>query len=209
MLMNVLTSLIAVILLALIPFIGIELIGLDVVLGIVIPYIALALFITGITLRILIWTKVPVPFNITTSCGQQKTLPWFKSSPLESPHNIFGVIGRMLLEILIFRSLLRNTSSEVKHNPGSGPKVVYRTSIWLWLGAMAFHWTFLIIVFRHLRFFTEPEFPLVGFIERLRRLFTDWLPYYIYYGIHFSRCTMLPLFATHRYSATALHLSRI
>jgi nitrate reductase gamma subunit len=36
-----------------------------------------------------------------------------------------------------------------------GAKLAYGEAKWLWLAGMAFHWSFLFILIRHLRFFTE------------------------------------------------------
>jgi nitrate reductase gamma subunit len=58
----------------------------------------------------------------------------------------------MALEILAFRSLFRNTRLEYR----DGPKLAYEWEKWLWMAALAFHWAFLIILVRHLRFFTAP-----------------------------------------------------
>ena len=77
----------------------------------------------------------------------------------------------MLLEILVFRSLFRNTKSELKDG-----KLVYGQNIWLWLSGLAFHWTFLIIVLRHLRFFTEPVIFFVPYIQNLDGLLEIGLP---------------------------------
>ncbi|MEW6216003.1 MAG: sulfate reduction electron transfer complex DsrMKJOP subunit DsrM, partial [Nitrospirota bacterium] len=44
-------------------------------------------------------------------------------------------------------------------------------SKWLWLAALAFHWTFLIILIRHLRLFTEPVPTLVKQIESMDSFF--------------------------------------
>ena len=63
-----------------------------------------------------------------------------------------AVIGRMALEVLFFRSLLRNTKVEMVGEK----RLVYATDLSLWLGAMAMHWSFLVILVRHLRFFTNP-----------------------------------------------------
>jgi nitrate reductase gamma subunit len=95
--------------------------------------------------------------------GQQKSLDWIKHSKLESPVTTLGVIGRMLLEVLLFRSLFRNTKVELK----KGPKLVYGSSRYLWLGALAFHWAFLIIVLRHFRYFSEPIPAFVPFLQGL------------------------------------------
>jgi nitrate reductase gamma subunit len=67
----------------------------------------------------------------------------------------------MALEVLFFRSLLRNTKAELV----DGRRLVYRTDIALWLGGMLMHWSFLIILIRHLRLMTEPVPGFVSFLE--------------------------------------------
>jgi len=57
----------------------------------------------------------------------------------------------MALEILLFRSLFRNTRAALRNDP----KLVYIESKFLWLAALAFHWSFLILLLRHLPFFVE------------------------------------------------------
>ena len=64
-----------------------------------------------------------------------------------------AVVGRMILEVLLFRSLFRNTSAEVS---SVGPRVTYFSSKWLWVFALTFHYCFLVIFIRHFRFFIEP-----------------------------------------------------
>lgn len=140
--------------------------------GIVIPYVAIVIFAGGVIYRVMKWAKAPVPFRIPTSCGQQRSLPWIKSSPLDNPYTIWGVIGRMALEVLCFRSLFRNTKTELRN----GPRLSYGTNIYLWLGALAFHWSFLIIVLRHLRFFTDPVPGFVHLLESTDGFFQIGLP---------------------------------
>ncbi len=123
--------------------------------GVGVPYLAVAVFVGGFCFRVFQWAKVPVPFRIPTTTGQQKSLDFIKSDAVEAPHNTAGVIGRMLLEVLIFRSLLRNTRMEVQESE-QGAKVVYNSNLWLWGFGLAFHWCFLFIVVRHMRFFLEP-----------------------------------------------------
>jgi nitrate reductase gamma subunit len=120
--------------------------------GVIVPYAAVTTFLVGVSYRVVRWSLSPVPFRIPTTCGQQKSLPWIKASWLENPYRTTGVIFRMLLEILLFRSLFRNTKAELRQ----GPRLIYGESKFLWLGALAFHWSFLFIFLRHLRFFTEP-----------------------------------------------------
>ena len=98
-------SLLAVIVLVVISWFGVKTVGLESLFGVVIPYLALAVFVIGIVYRVVEWAKIPVPFQIPTTCGQGKSLPWIKASNLEAPYNIWGVIGRMALEVLLFRSL--------------------------------------------------------------------------------------------------------
>jgi nitrate reductase gamma subunit len=61
----------------------------------------------------------------------------------------------------LFRSLFRNTRAELH----PGPRLVYGEEKWLWLAAMVFHWSFLIVFLRHLRFFLE---PVPGFVLALQ-----------------------------------------
>ena len=170
--MNVFLSLVAVGVLILLAWFGVGSAGLNYLFGVIIPYAAIAVFIIGFVSKILSWARVPVPFRICTTCGQQKSLPWIKSSKLESPHNIWGVLGRMALEVLFFRSLFRNTRSELKE----GPRLVYTPSKWLWAAGLAFHWTFLIVFIRHFKFFAEPVPQFVMIIESLDGFFQVGLP---------------------------------
>ncbi len=144
------TAMIAIVLLLVLPL-GASAAGWTGFLTVVIPYAAFTLFMIGFVYRILLWAKSPVPFRITTTCGQQTSLPWIKNNPLESPSNLWGVIGRMALEIFLFRSLFRNTEVKIV-----GGRPVTGSAKWLWFFGLLFHWSLLIILFRHLRFFSEP-----------------------------------------------------
>lgn len=154
---------IAVVILAAVAFLGVKAANLQVLFGVVIPYAALAVFLLGFTLRVLKWGRSPVPFSIPTTAGQQKSLPWIKQNKLDNPSSTLGVIGRMALEVFLFRSLFRNTKTELRE----GPKLAYGSEKFLWMAGLAFHWTFLIIVIRHLRFFTETLLPVIGIVESL------------------------------------------
>ena len=160
--MKVLLSLVAVLILAVVAILGAQVeVMRSYLFGMLLPYAAIALFIGGFIYRVVNWGKSPVPFRIPTSCGQQVSLPWIKSAQIENPHTTAGVIGRMALEVLFFRSLFRNTRSEVVE----GPKVIYGGSKWLWAAAMAFHWTLLVVLLRHLRF-SFNEVP--GFVRAIQ-----------------------------------------
>jgi nitrate reductase gamma subunit len=141
-------------------------------LGVIVPYAAVATFLVGVSYRVVRWSLSPVPFRIPTTCGQQKSLPWIKAGWLESPSRTAGVVARMALEILFFRSLFRNTKAVLRQ----GPWLTYGESKFLWLGALAFHWSFLIIFVRHLRFFMEPVPRPVLALEKLDSLFQVGAP---------------------------------
>lgn len=132
--------------------------GWQTLFGIIIPYIAIIALLAGFVFRILKWARSPVPFHIPTVAGQEKSLPWIKNSYLESPSSTGGVIGRLLLEVLLFRSLFRNDRVELKRSE----RLIYSNKRYLWLGGLAFHWSLLVILLRHLRFFTQPVlFPII------------------------------------------------
>ncbi len=110
-------SLIAVIVLFLLAYIGVEAAGLQILFGIVIPYVALLVFVIGFVNRVIGWARSPVPFRIPSTCGQQKSLPWIKSEELDNPHSTLGVIARMFLEIVFFRSLIQEYKSHLERWP--------------------------------------------------------------------------------------------
>jgi nitrate reductase gamma subunit len=147
----------AVIALVLFAWIGSKIPGMQYLFGVLVPYAAFATFVIGFCYRVVQWAKSPVPFRIPTTCGQEYSLPWIKHNKLESPVNTSQVVARMFLEIFLFRSLWRNTKAEVH----DGPKLTYESSKWLWLFGILFHYSFLVIVLRHMRLFLD---PVPGFI---------------------------------------------
>ena len=165
-------SLISVIVLILIAYVGVEAAGLQILFGIIIPYIAVLIFIVGFAYRVMDWASSPVPFRIPTTCGQQKSLPWIKQNKIDNPFTTGGVIIRMALEILFFRSLFRNTRMALNE----GPKVSYVWEKWLWLAALAFHYSFLTVLIRHLRFFLEPVPVCLQWLEKIDGFFQIGLP---------------------------------
>lgn len=139
----------AVIALVVIAFVGVSAGQMYYLFGVVIPYAAIIIFVTWFIVRVLKWGSSPVPFCIPTTCGQQESLPWIKQNKIDNPSTTLGVVARMALEVLLFRSLFRNLKTQMT----DGQKLVYGEAKWLWLAGLAFHWSFLIILVRHLRFF--------------------------------------------------------
>ena len=165
-------GLIAVSVLILAAMVGVQGLGLRMLFGVVVPYAAIGIFLLGVVAKVLSWARSPVPFHIPTTCGQQKSLSWIRSSYIDSPHTRLGVVARMALEVLCFRSLFSNTKVALK----PGPKVIHGSNKWLWAGAMLFHWCMLVVLLRHLRFFTEPVPAFVGAITAVDGFFQLGLP---------------------------------
>ena len=160
-------SLIAVVVLFLIAYLGVEAVpGSKWLFGIVIPYVALIVFVGGFILRLLSWSRSAVPFAIPTTGGQQKSLKWIQPSAFDNPSSKTAVFVRMLLEILTFRSLFRNTRMKLTEG-----RLSYHLEIFLWVAALAFHYAFFTVLFRHLRFFTNPVPRPVQLVESLDGFF--------------------------------------
>ncbi|MCX6007030.1 MAG: menaquinol oxidoreductase, partial [Chloroflexi bacterium] len=149
-----------------------QVISLHYALLVVIPYISTVFFIGGFIYRIVNWGNSPVPFNVPTVCGQGKSLDWIEQDKIESSAGYIGVVVRMAMEIFLFRSLFRNSKVEQT----SPQKLVYSGNRWLWLGGLAFHWSLLIMLFRHLRFFSEPVLPPVLWLTGVDGLLQLALP---------------------------------
>jgi nitrate reductase gamma subunit len=145
--------------------------GLRLLTGVIVPYAAVTIFLGGVCYRVIGWALAPVPFRIPTTCGQQKSLPWLGHARLDNPASTPGVIGRMVLEILFFRSLFRYHRTGVDHG-----QVRFGAITPLWLGAIVFHYSLLVIVLRHLRLFTQPAPAFVIFLQRADGFFQIGAP---------------------------------
>ncbi|ROL61865.1 menaquinol oxidoreductase [Bacteroidetes/Chlorobi group bacterium ChocPot_Mid] len=177
--MGLLFSIIAIAVLIILAIAGAAIPGLHPVFTVALPYLAIAIFIVGVIVRVLKWAKSPVPFRITTTSGQEKSLPWIKQNKLDNPSSSLGVIGRMALEVLFFRSLFRNTKAELKE----GTKIAYGETKWLWAFGLLFHWSFLIVFLRHFRFFADPIPFFVKYLETLDGFFQIGVPIVYLTGI--------------------------
>ena len=185
-------SLLAVVVLGLVAYLGAGAAGLQGVFGIFIPYLAVVIFIAGFIYRMMDWAKSPVPFRIPTTCGQQQSLDWIKQNKIDNPSTLPGVLARMFFEIVTFRSLFKNSRVELVGN-----RISYKWVVWLWLFAILFHYSFLAVVVRHLRFFLEPVPFFVKAIEQIDGILQVGLP-----GVFISGVTLLA-------GATLLLLRRI
>ncbi|MBU1003698.1 MAG: sulfate reduction electron transfer complex DsrMKJOP subunit DsrM [Proteobacteria bacterium] len=169
--MNALYSLFAVFALILLGMAGAAA-GMTFSLGVVIPYLAIAIFFVGFVAKVIGWAKSPVPFRIPTTGGQMKSHDWIQHSKLDNPATTGQTILRMALEVLCFRSLFRNVAVQRfgSTQDGVDMKVRYASTKWLWGFALIFHYSFLIVFVRHFRLFTD---PVPGFLVGLE--FADGL----------------------------------
>ncbi len=170
--MGALYSFLAIIILVMFVSFGVRGLGWYSLFGVVIPYAAVATFMVGFIYRVLKWASSPVPFNIPTIGGQEKSLAWIKPDNVGSPYNTKGVLARMALEVLLFRSLFWNERVEMKR----AHELLYKRNLYLWLGGLAFHWSLFIILFRHMRFFAEPVPSAVLVVQTLDGVFQPIVP---------------------------------
>ncbi len=136
---------------------------LGTVVGVLIPYTAAFIFVVGVLYRVFNWSKSAVPFNITTTSGQQKSLPWINRTVIDrfdSPFTWWETAGRIFMEVFFFRSLFKNVRYELPGQTAVNTK-------WLWVFGIAFHWSLLIVLLRHFRFFLEPVPWFVMAISKL------------------------------------------
>ncbi len=164
----------AVFLLFLVAYAGVEGAGLQWFFGLVVPYLAVIAFVGGFVYKVMGWASSAVPFRIPTTCGQQKSLPWVKQNRIDNPDTSAGVFVRMILEIFLFRSLFRNTKAAFNRNASN--RLTYSWEIFLWVGALAFHYAFLVVILRHFRFFLSPVPSCVAFLEYIDGIIQLGLP---------------------------------
>jgi len=127
-------------------------------------YICFAIFIIGTIWRVINWSRSAVPLKIPTTSGQQPSFKFIRRTwidRIDSPSNRFWAFIRILFTVFLFRDLFRNTRYYIEKG---GQNVDTR---WLWLFALLFHYSLLIIVIRHLRFFTNPVPDFVRTLEQI------------------------------------------
>ncbi len=65
---------------------------------------------------------------------------------MPAPRTSSGVVIRVLSEVVLFRSL-------------------FRSNLWIWLFGIMFHGALLLVLLRHLRYFTEPVWGLIVLVQ--------------------------------------------
>lgn len=94
-------------------------------------YLATSILVVGLAYRIYQYATVPAPLKIPT---------------MPAPLTTGGVIVRLLMEVVLFKSL-------------------FRSNKWIWLFAMLFHGALWIVLLRHLRYFIEPVWSWVVLVQ--------------------------------------------
>ncbi len=173
--MKAIYSLILVLALVVLATLGAGAAKMQTIFAYCVPGTAFVIFVVGFVAKVIGWAKRPVPFRIPTTGGQQQTLDWIPQNKWDNPSTGPQTAMRMFLEIVTFRSLFRNTKVLLKHDDGKNPIVAYVSAKWLWLFAILFHYSFLIIVIRHMRLFLQPvpKFILgVEFVDSVLQIYT-------------------------------------
>lgn len=102
-------------------------------------YISFVIFVVGFIFRVIGWANIPVPLNmVTTGRGY-----------LDNPQSRTAAALRLAADVFLFRSLWNNTKYDLTTH-------TIKSNRTLWLGAFVFHVSFLFIIIRHFRLFTDP-----------------------------------------------------
>lgn len=96
-------------------------------------YVATAVLLVGLGLRIRLYAKTPTPLRIPTT---------------PAPTTTAGAWRRMFFEVTLFNSL-------------------FKSNKWIWIFGWAFHAALLLVLLRHLRYFTDPVWSWVALLQPL------------------------------------------
>ncbi len=94
-------------------------------------YVATAVFVIGLALKIRGYARTPAPLKIPTT---------------PAPTTTSGVALRLTREVVFFESL-------------------FKASKWTWLFGWLFHAALLLVVLRHLRYFQQPVWDVITFVQ--------------------------------------------
>jgi nitrate reductase gamma subunit len=94
-------------------------------------YLAALIFLLGMGYKIYEYAKTPTPFKIPT---------------MPAPLTKWGVVLRILGEVILFKSL-------------------FRSNKWIWLFGIMFHLALWVVLLRHLRYFIEPVWMWVSLVQ--------------------------------------------
>ena len=124
------------------------------------PVGAALLFVLGFSLKVARWTRSPIPFRIALTTGQHRGTA-ADHDRFGAPHTAGQTVLRTLIDVALFRPLLRATPSVRHHGHGL---FAYSGRL-LWLVALTFHASLAVVLLRHLRLFLT---PVPGFVAWLQ-----------------------------------------
>lgn len=108
-------------------------------------------------------------FGVTRKIVQYARTPApLKIPTTPAPTTTAGVVARLIREIVLFESLFKGCK-------------------WIWLFGWLFHFGLLIVLIRHLRFFTEPVWRLVALINDIG-FYMGWVMLFGLVGLLARRC---------------------
>lgn len=157
------SALLAVSLLCAIAVLCAPSLGSMAIFALTLPAFAALFFVVGFSWKVARWMRAPIAFRIPLTTGQHRGLSSIAPDRFRAPHTAWEVLVRGLLDIVLFRPLLRVTPSVHLHARGLS---AYSGRL-LWLFAMAFHGSLLVIILRHLRLFLS---PVPGFVSWLQSI---------------------------------------
>ncbi len=156
------SALLAVLVLCALAVVAASSIGAFAAVALALPLGAALLFVLGFSLKLLRWMRSPIPFRITLTTGQHRGAQAAEHERFRAPHTALQTVVRTLIDVALFRPLLRTTPSVQHHGRGL---FAYSGRL-LWLVAVAFHASLAVVLFRHLRLFLT---PVPGFVSWLQR----------------------------------------
>jgi len=136
-------------------------IGSMATVSLALPALAALFFVVGFSWKVARWMRAPIAFRIALTTGQHRGLASTAPDRFRAPHAAWEVLVRVLLDVVLFRPLLRATPSVHLHGRGLST----HSGRLLWLFAVVFHGSLAVIVLRHLRLFLS---PVPGFVSWLQ-----------------------------------------
>jgi len=155
------SALLAVVVLCVVPAVGARSLEGFAAGILALPFAAALLFTLRFCWKIACWMRAPIPFRISLTTGQHRGAAPIGHDRFRAPYTAWETFVRALLDLALFRPLLRTTPSVYLHARG----LVAHSGRLLWLVAGVFHASLAIVLLRHLRFFLS---PVPGFVVWLQ-----------------------------------------
>lgn len=143
------------------PMLAVAVTGRGWLVALSVAALAVPFLVAGFVAKLLRWIRVPVPFRIPLTVGQQRSLRTIGHQRTRAPHTAPQAVARAILDIGLFRPLTRTTPSA--RSLGEG--LDHGATRTLWLAAGLFHLSLAVILVRHSRMFLDPVPSFVVWLE--------------------------------------------